>query len=54
VRVYVIEQLGDPGGVLSADDTGFLKKGTGCAGVQRQYCGTASRTENCQVGHSGR
>jgi hypothetical protein len=33
-----------------ADDTGFLKKGTRSAGVQRQYSGTAGRTENCQVG----
>src|SRR6516164_5103737 len=50
VRAYVVEQLGDPGGVLIADDTGFLKKGTRSAGVQRQYSGTAGRTENCQVG----
>ena len=50
VRAYVIEQLGDPGGVLIADDTGFLKKGARSAGVQRQYSGTAGRTENCQVG----
>jgi SRSO17 transposase len=32
------------------DETGFLKKGTKSAGVQRQYSGTAGRTENCQVG----
>jgi len=50
VRAYVAEHLGDPGGVLIADDTGFLKKGTRSAGVQRQYSGTAGRTENCQVG----
>ena len=50
VRAYVIEQLGDPGGVLIADETGFIKKGTRSAGVQRQYSGTAGRTENCQVG----
>src|SRR5437660_9638897 len=50
IRAYVAEQLGDPGGVLIADDTGFLKKGTRSAGVQRQYSGTAGRTENCQVG----
>ena len=50
VRAYVIEQLGEPDGVLIADDTGFLKKGTRSAGVQRQYSGTAGRTENCQVG----
>ena len=50
VRAYVAEQLGDPGGVLIAGDTGFLKKGTRSAGMQRQYSGTAGRTENCQVG----
>jgi SRSO17 transposase len=50
VRDYVIEHLGDREGVLIADETGFLKKGTRSAGVQRQYSGTAGRTENCQVG----
>lgn len=50
VRDYVLESLGDPEGVLIVDDTGFLKKGTRSAGVQRQYSGTAGRTENCQVG----
>jgi SRSO17 transposase len=50
VRAYVVERLGDPGGVLVVDETGFLKKGTKSAGVQRQYSGTAGRIENCQVG----
>ena len=50
LRAYVVEHLGDPDGVLIVDDTGFLKKGTRSAGVQRQYSGTAGRTENCQVG----
>jgi len=50
IRDYVIEQLGDAEGVLIADDAGFLKKGARSAGVQRQYSGTAGRTENCQVG----
>jgi SRSO17 transposase len=50
VRDYVIGQLGDPEGVLIADESGFLKKGTRSAGVQRQYSGTAGRTENCQIG----
>ena len=50
VRAYVVEHLGDPGGVLVVDETGFLKKGTRSAGVQRQYSGTAGRIENCQVG----
>jgi SRSO17 transposase len=50
LRAYVIEQLGEPGGVLIADETGFIKKGIRSAGVQRQYSGTAGRTENCQIG----
>ena len=50
VRGYVMERLGDPGGVLVVDETGFLKQGTKSAGVQRQYWGTAARMENCQVG----
>ena len=50
LRDYVVEHLGDPGGVLVIDETGFLKKGTKSAGVQRQYSGTAGRIENCQIG----
>lgn len=50
VRDFVIEHLGDREGVLIADETGFLKKGIRSAGVQRQYSGTAGRTENCQLG----
>jgi DDE superfamily endonuclease len=50
VRAYVVAQLGDPGGVLVVDETGFLKNGNKSAGVRRQYSGTAGRIENCQVG----
>jgi SRSO17 transposase len=50
LRGYVLEHLGDPGAVLVVDETGFLKKGTKSAGVQRQYSGTAGRIENCQLG----
>src|SRR5918998_2050303 len=50
LRAYVVEHLGDPAAVLVVDETGFLKKGTKSVGVQRQYSGTAGRTENCQVG----
>jgi SRSO17 transposase len=49
LRGYVVEQLGEDG-VLIVDETGFLKKGSGSAGVQRQYTGTAGRIENSQVG----
>jgi SRSO17 transposase len=50
VRAYVAGHLGSADGVLVVDETGFLKKGTRSAGVQRQYSGTAGRTENCQLG----
>lgn len=59
VRRYAAEHLLSPseassgasgGGVLVVDETGFLKKGTKSAGVQRQYSGTAGRIENSQVG----
>ena len=49
VRGYVARHLGDAGGVLIVDETGFVK-GTRSAGVQRQYSGTAGRVENCQLG----
>ncbi len=47
---YVAENLGGGRAVLIVDETGFLKKGDKSVGVQRQYSGTAGRTENCQVG----
>jgi SRSO17 transposase len=50
LRDHVVEELGDRDGVLVLDDTGFVKKGTKSAGVQRQYSGTAGRVENCQIG----
>ncbi|WP_436842736.1 IS701 family transposase [Streptomyces flaveolus] len=49
VRAYVVDHLGDDG-VLIVDETGFVKKGSMSAGVQRQYTGTAGRIENSQVG----
>ncbi|MGW2110526.1 IS701 family transposase [Streptomyces sp. NPDC001948] len=50
LQEYVAHKLGADDGVLIIDDTGFIKKGTTSAGVQRQYSGTAGRTENCQIG----
>ncbi len=50
LRAYVVELLGDAGAVLVLDETGFVKKGSKSAGVQRQYSGTAGRIENCQIG----
>ncbi|GAA2657257.1 hypothetical protein GCM10009864_24390 [Streptomyces lunalinharesii] len=50
LQQYVADKLGEDDGVLIIDDTGFIKKGATSAGVQRQYSGTAGRTENCQIG----
>jgi len=50
LRDLVVEQLGDPDAVVVADETGFQKKGSRSAGVQRQYSGTMGRRENCQIG----
>src|SRR5712691_264830 len=50
LRTYVIEQLGEPEGILVVDETGFVKKGKKSAGVARQYSGTAGRRENSQIG----
>ncbi len=50
LRDYVVAHLGDSGGVLVVDETGFLKKGVKSAGVQPQYSGAAGRTANAQIG----
>ena len=50
LRRYVVHAMGSKDSVLIVDETGFLKKGTKSAGVQRQYSGTAGRIENCQIG----
>ena len=40
---------GTENSVLIIDESGFVKKGTKSAGVSRQWCGNAGKTENCQV-----
>jgi SRSO17 transposase len=50
VRARIVAEIGDPGGVLVADETGFIKKGRSSAGVQRQYTGTSGKVDNCQIG----
>ncbi|WP_435831665.1 IS701 family transposase [Catellatospora methionotrophica] len=50
LRAFVVEHLGHRDGILVADETGYLKKGTHSVGVQRQYSGTAGRVENFQIG----
>lgn len=50
LRQYVMEHIGNSGGILIVDETGFLKKGDQSVGVSRQYSGTAGRIENSQIG----
>ena len=50
LQMFVVERFGEAGGIGIVDETGFLKKGTKSVGVKRQYCGTAGKVENCQVG----
>jgi SRSO17 transposase len=49
VRDYVVEHLGNPGGVLIIDDTQMIKKGDKSVGVAPQHCGATNQIENCQV-----
>jgi SRSO17 transposase len=49
-RKFCREEFGTRDGIFLVDETGFLKKGTKSAGVQRQYSGTFGKVENCQVG----
>jgi SRSO17 transposase len=50
VRDYLVEHIGSRQAVLVIDESGFIKKGTHSAGVQRQYTGTSGKRDNCQVG----
>jgi SRSO17 transposase len=49
LQEYVADKLGENDGVLIIDDTGFIKKGTTSAGVQRQYSGTAGARNSISV-----
>ena len=49
-RSLVNDDLGSPDGAVIFDESGFLKKGQESIGVARQYCGTAGKVDNCQVG----
>lgn len=50
LQAFIVECFGEGDGIGVLDETGFLKKGTKSVGVKRQYCGTAGKIENCQVG----
>jgi SRSO17 transposase len=50
LRRYVVEYLGDQRSILAIEEVGFVKRGRKSAGVQRQFCKTVGRVENCQIG----
>lgn len=49
-REMVGKEMGNQGGVLMFDESGFGKKGDHSAGVSRQYNGEIGKVDNCQVG----
>src|SRR2546426_10839229 len=53
VRVLVgqvVEQLGEPDGIIAFDPSSFPKRGTHAVGVKRQWCSHRGKVDNCQVG----
>jgi SRSO17 transposase len=46
----VVEQLGEPDGVIAFDPSSFPKRGTHAVGVKRQWCSHRGKVDNCQVG----
>ncbi len=55
VRTFILHCLSPevsqaPFPVLVMDESGFPKRGSHSAGVQKQYCGATGQVDNCQVG----
>jgi len=48
----VVDQLGEPDGVIAFDPSSFPKRGTHSVGVKRQWCGHRGKVDNCQVASS--
>src|SRR6266571_501273 len=46
----VVEQLGEPDGVIAFDPSSFPKRGRHSVGVKRQWCSHRGKVDNCQVG----
>src|SRR5438552_6808956 len=46
----VVDQLGEPDGVIAFDPSSFPKRGTHSVGVKRQWCGHRGKVDTCQVG----
>ncbi|MCR6546589.1 IS701 family transposase [Dehalobacterium formicoaceticum] len=53
IKIYqegLSERISDDEGMLTVDESGFVKKGKHSVGVARQYCGSVGKVENSQVG----
>src|SRR5512135_3861446 len=50
LAAQVGRELGTPNGVIVFDPSGFAKKGSASAGVQRQWLGRLGKVDNGQVG----
>src|SRR5919206_3361908 len=46
----VVEQLGEPDGVIAFDPSSFPKRGRHSVGVKRQWYSHRGKVDNCQVG----
>jgi len=49
LRAWAKRKHGTPNAIGVIDETSFAKKGRKTTGVQRQYCGTTGKTDNCVV-----
>jgi len=49
VGARVMDRHADPNAIALVDETGTAKKGDETAGVQRQYCGSTGKIDNCVV-----
>jgi len=49
VQQIVARDHQDPNAIALIDETSFAKKGNKTAGVQRQWCGSSGKTDNCVV-----
>lgn len=49
LRAWMKRKHGCANAIGVIDETSFAKKGTKTVGVQRQYCGTTGKTDNCVV-----
>jgi SRSO17 transposase len=46
----VVDQLGEPDGIIAFDPGSFPERGTHSVGVRRQWCGHRGKVDNCQAG----